>query len=117
MAEPRYPLDRYLHFLASAWDPEDLLTVSDFLHTVAEVASLVHPPECVLCGDTDDYYIVTNEIWQRHGLRHHLLCIPCLESRMGRELNSEDFPDCGVNRGELGRLSQRHCDRMARPVA
>ena len=50
---------------------------------------------------TGEFYAVTNEIWQHavgHEDAHALLCIACLEARLGRSLTSADFPDVPVNR-------------------
>lgn len=117
MPEPKYELDRYLYYLHRQWESDEPLDRAEFMHLVADVISLFpEPGECVLCGDGDDYYIVTDELWNRHGARHHYhICIGCLEDRAGRRLTPDDFPDCGVNRGELVPLSERHKDRMAKP--
>ena len=45
--------------------------------------------------------LATNEIWHHavgHEDAHALLCIACLEARLGRSLTSADFPDVPVNR-------------------
>ena len=52
--------------------------------------------ECVDCGiDTRthsyDYYAVLPEIWEKHGARSFMLCLNCLEKRVGRELVDSDF--------------------------
>ena len=51
---------------------------------------------CLDCGvDTDaidEYYRVTNELWARANPdRAGMLCIGCLEKRLGRELTPDDF--------------------------
>jgi len=53
---------------------------------------------CLDCGvDTDaidEYYHVTNELWARANPdRAGMLCIGCLEKRLGRELTPDDFPN------------------------
>jgi len=53
---------------------------------------------CLDCGvDTgaiDEYYRVTNELWARvNPGGDGMLCIGCLEKRLGRELTPDDFPN------------------------
>lgn len=114
MPEPKYSMDRYLYFLETGWGSDEPLTVSDFLHIIAEVVALFpNPRECVLCGDDHDCYMVTDELWEKHGPKHHYhICIGCFEERLGRKLVPADFTDCGINRGELVGLSDRHKERM-----
>jgi hypothetical protein len=56
---------------------------------------------CVDCGkptfQTTDYYMVKNELWKRFGVGEEMLCISCLEKRMGRKLTKEDLLDCPLN--------------------
>jgi hypothetical protein len=61
---------------------------------------------CRDCGaDTrmpgaDHYYSVHDHIWQQSGLPAlgGMLCIPCLEQRIGRVLRAADFADVLINR-------------------
>jgi len=52
---------------------------------------------CVACGkDTNksgEYYMVRDKVWAASGLGPHdgMLCLRCLERRIGREINIEDF--------------------------
>jgi hypothetical protein len=58
---------------------------------------------CADCGVNtariDEYYMVTHELWASatpDGA--DILCIGCLEKRLGRELVPDDFPSCwGIN--------------------
>ena len=45
--------------------------------------------------------MVTDEAWSaaNNKQRSGMLCIGCLENRLGRELTGEDFPDYPINRG------------------
>lgn len=53
---------------------------------------------CAICGDEDiDYYMVKNEIWEQFGVKTRMMCIPCLEEKIGRKLTAEDFTDAPVN--------------------
>src|SRR6266704_4300594 len=54
------------------------------------------------CCWTGEYYLVTAAVWRAAGMRMadrvgggHL-CVDCLERRLGRELEPEDFPDDGL---------------------
>jgi hypothetical protein len=49
---------------------------------------------CEDCGsDYDEYYMVQSDIWKAHGVNtgNGMLCIGCLEERMGRQLCRQDF--------------------------
>ena len=50
---------------------------------------------CVDCGEEKDgeYYTVANEVWAASGLAPHggMLCLACLERRIGRLLVPGDF--------------------------
>jgi hypothetical protein len=75
---------------------------------------------CLDCGvDTSskngigEYYVVTDELWACANPGDvGMLCIGCLERRLGHELTPDDFKSCPVNsdhRGfpKSGRLLQR----------
>jgi hypothetical protein len=55
------------------------------------------PPLCVDCSvdtiDCSNYYIVWDDLWAsaRMTPQGGMLCIPCLETRIGRELTPDDF--------------------------
>jgi hypothetical protein len=59
--------------------------------------------DCVDCGintlDSKEYYMVSNSVWLETKLKtdEGMLCISCLESRIGRNLTSKDFPDLPIN--------------------
>ncbi len=86
--------------------------------------------KCKDCGiDTylgsENYYMVTPEIWNEYGLggsrwvvrgeawtadkKSGMLCIGCLEERMGRKLRLTDVPDWPINRANsyLNKLFKR----------
>ena len=52
---------------------------------------------CVDCGkdtsNSDEYYSVSDEVWDASGIAPHggMLCLACLERRIGRLLVPEDF--------------------------
>lgn len=73
--------------------------------------------KCLDCGvntlHNDEYYMVEDDIWDGvHPKRTGMLCIGCLEKRMGRKLTSTDFTDAPIN--YYGRFSQsaRLYDRL-----
>lgn len=63
-----------------------------------------------------EYYMVTDCLWESVTINNEvygLLCIGCLESRLGRELVLKDFTDYPVNSVELTlRQSNRQKMRM-----
>lgn len=64
---------------------------------------------CRDCGtDTavaDEYYMVEDPVWEASGLAKDegMLCIGCLEIRIGRELTPDDFTAAAVNHGIFNR--------------
>lgn len=41
--------------------------------------------------------MVHDELWSRTGLDHGMLCIGCLEARLGKLLTARDFTDAPIN--------------------
>ena len=72
---------------------------------------------CVDCaGDFDERYMVKCEIWAASGLARDggVLCIGCLERRLGRRLTPDDFdPGWRANSGIHDLQSLRLRDRAA----
>lgn len=70
---------------------------------------------CRDCGvDTnhiDEYYMVDFALWDEHGAGDGMLCIGCLEARIGRRLTPDDFIDAPINRGVFP-YSERLVDRL-----
>ena len=75
-------------------------------------------PYCVDCGvDTvkiNEYYNVKDRVWELTGLGPDdgMLCIGCLEDRIGRKLQPEDFGYCLINWDRLYLRSARFHDRL-----
>lgn len=72
---------------------------------------------CVDCSvntdETNEYYMVHDDLWKKHTSDFHgdgMLCIGCLEFRLGRQLNYHDFPIVPVNDG-IFEMSPRFKDR------
>lgn len=58
--------------------------------------------ECVDCKkdcfrDPKDYYMLKNEIWKVYGVGKGMLCIHCIETRLGRSLTKNDLVDFPIN--------------------
>jgi len=58
---------------------------------------------CVDCGvdtiEAKEYYMVTDGCWKRAGIGKYdgMLCIGCLESRLGKKLTPRNFSECPLN--------------------
>lgn len=72
---------------------------------------------CVDCSvntsDIHEYYMVHDELWLGAGMTFDggMLCIGCLEDRLGRDLTHKDFTDAPVNHGVF-RQSERLLNRL-----
>ncbi len=72
--------------------------------------------DCKQCTSTmNEYYMVTTELWtsvvhERRGM----LCVGCLEKRLGRTLNRKDFTNCPLNGDDtwMGEKSPRLRNRL-----
>jgi hypothetical protein len=53
--------------------------------------------------------MVHDDVWRASGLAEDggMLCVSCLEARLGRKLRQSDFPDWSINRRVLQRLADR----------
>jgi hypothetical protein len=74
--------------------------------------------ECVDCrvntNAINEYYMVNREVWLASGLKSNggMLCIGCLEHRIGRELTRKDFTDAPINRASFFGRSARLLKRL-----
>ena len=80
------------------------------------VATLDKFYKCNDCGintaTTGETYMVKKPVWKQAGMDTGILCIGCLEKKLGRHLNSEDFlPNSPMNQN-LNRKSLRLRNRM-----
>jgi hypothetical protein len=61
---------------------------------------------CVDCGvctiKLQEYYMVRHELWAQAGMDRNggMLCINCLEHRLGRTLIASDFLDVPLNKAD-----------------
>lgn len=63
-------------------------------------------------GDANEYYMVHDEVWLlANPADDGMLCVSCLEARIGRVLTPSDFTDAPVN-GAFGNKSDRLLERL-----
>jgi hypothetical protein len=72
---------------------------------------------CLDCGvDTgkaNEHYFINTETWLKVvGSIVGMLCVGCLETRLGRKLNKQDFPDVTINSPKYGNKSLRLLNRL-----
>lgn len=77
--------------------------------------------ECLDCHkDTyqmEEYYMVTDAVWEEANPDHAgMLCIGCLEERLGRELEFKEFLWCPLNVRNVYEGSERLRDRLGRAI-
>ena len=71
--------------------------------------------KCLDCGtDTKhEHYFVNLVLWMNAvGSKTGMLCVGCLETRIGRKLNKSDFTNCTINDVKFGQKSMRLIDRI-----
>lgn len=69
---------------------------------------------CTDCGEDTktEYYMVHDNLWELYAKDAFLLCVGCLEGRMGRALWSGDFTHWPVNNVNEWNKSDRLVDRL-----
>jgi hypothetical protein len=77
-----------------------------------------HSFECLVCGaDTntiDEYYALHDDVWRSVNPDvAGMLCIGCVEARLGRSLTRDDFTTSPVNRDSRWPRSDRLVARLA----
>lgn len=92
--------------------PVELEDLRKALQSMKKIDLSFHCLDCkVHTGEINEYYTVHDEIWLlANPLDHGMLCVGCLEERIGRVLTPADFPDYPVNHdfgNKSGRLSSR----------
>ena len=81
--------------------------------------------DCCICTRwLLEYYMVKVPLWRTHGIPRGMLCIGCLETRVGRTLTSDDFKLAVLNldtlnqsprlRNRLGDFAEVHGDAILR---
>lgn len=65
-------------------------------------------------GQLGEHYFVNTELWMKAvGSNQGMLCVGCLESRIGRKLVASDFTDCYINDPRKNPMSNRLKERLA----
>ena len=104
LSDDVYPRERWLELANNAYD-----IFESFL--------------CLDCGSNtapggdglDEYYMIENEVWcSVNPSGEGMLCVGCLEDRLGRKLSPEDFTDCPLNKGNKVNSSPRLMSRINR---
>ena len=74
-----------------------------------------HCMDCdVHTGDIDEYYMVHDTVWlYANPAMDGMLCVGCLEERLGRVLTPDDFTDYPVNEN-FGNKSERLLERLGK---
>lgn len=71
---------------------------------------------CKDCGvktvEIGEYYNVYNDVWNEADGGQGFLCIGCLENRLGRKLNPDDFGHCLITTDPLYFRSARYFNRL-----
>jgi hypothetical protein len=73
--------------------------------------------KCLDCkvdtGKIGEHYFINTSTWLSIvGSKIGMLCIGCLENRLGRKLNRADFPDVYINSLKDGAKSIRLANRL-----
>lgn len=99
-------------------DLRDMVEAHDYYHSdeFKEAYGDGSSAHCIDCGvhtvQIGEYYNVHDRIWEESGGEDGLLCIGCLENRLGRMLVPDDFGYCLINWDPLYFRSARFFDRL-----
>jgi hypothetical protein len=57
--------------------------------------------DCEDCGkdcfkDEKDYYMIQHDLWEKHGVGRGMICMDCIEDRLGRKINAADILICPI---------------------
>lgn len=65
-------------------------------------------------GKALEHYYLRLDVWlQAHNSKTGMLCIGCVENRLGRRLQSDDFTDASINNPKVVAMSDRLRSRIA----
>lgn len=65
-------------------------------------------------GKEREHYYLRLDVWlQAHNSKTGMLCIGCVEQRLGRRLTSADFTDATINDPKVVPMSARLVSRIA----
>lgn len=64
-------------------------------------------------GKAKEFYFIETDVWLIAAkTKEGMLCIGCIEQRLGRKLEPSDFPDVTINSPKYMEQSQRLSSRM-----
>jgi hypothetical protein len=64
-------------------------------------------------GKMREHYFVKTDVWMKVvGSIYGMLCVGCLEKRLGRQLVADDFTDAHINNPRLYDMSDRLRSRL-----
>ena len=64
-------------------------------------------------GKAFEHYMLVDSVWTKiHNSKFGMMCIGCVEVRLGRKLTRLDFNSSYVNNPKLHRMSARLLDRL-----
>lgn len=97
-------------------DVEGDVTLHDLRDAMEKMKRVDLSFHCLDCAvntsEIDEYYMVHDHIWlYANPDDYGMLCISCLEERLGRMLRPSDFTDAPVN-GDFGNKSARLKERL-----
>lgn len=119
MTERHYPLSDFLSGI-DYWTEElgPTATRDDLWHAVIRTMDSLDEAFCLDCEahtvEIREYYMVDDDLWKKYGPPRGMLCLGCLEGRMGRSLVASDFTDAPINR--YGERSERFKQRLPDPA-
>ena len=99
-------------------DLRAMVASHDYRKRIIEDKCASSKGDCIDCGvntfDLGEYYNVHDRIWASAGMGSHdgMLCIGCLEKRIGRKLEPGDFGYCLINHDPLYFRSSRFFNRL-----
>ena len=62
-------------------------------------------------GKIKEHYFIKTDVWLSVA-QNGMLCINCLENRLGRKLNKHDFTDCFINDPKHNSMSHMLLNRL-----
>jgi hypothetical protein len=95
----------------------DGLTLDNLRDAIQMSKDIDESFKCLDCGintgDIGEYYSVEDDVWLLANPQHHgMLCIGCIEERLGRVLTPADFIDYPINYPDPKGKSKRFMERL-----
>ena len=73
---------------------------------------------CVDCkintAKIGEYYVVQDKVWAAANIDQGMLCVGCLDFRLGQQLTPQDFKDCQLNKNQHQKSARLLCRLGAR---